>query len=86
MRNMVIQGAIVHFHEKIHENSGSVFLILAGAVCLNAWVEPMAFAPQSLPPPHRACASSLPVLRAFVILNRVEDVHSLLYDYRCSAC
>ncbi|CAK9058692.1 Pentatricopeptide repeat-containing protein At1g63080 [Durusdinium trenchii] len=26
--------------------------------------------------------SDLPVLRAFVILNRVEDVHSLLYDYR----
>ena len=26
--------------------------------------------------------SELPVLRAYVILNRVEDVSSLLYDYR----
>ena len=28
----------------------------------------------------------LPVLRAFVILNRVEDVRSLLYDYRHLEC
>ena len=28
--------------------------------------------------------NELPVLRAYVILNRVEDVSSLLYDYRTS--